>query len=76
VSNINKTTPFKPSIINTSHINLNFGAKKSPKTLPRSSHVSFTAAANKSKENKQTRQSTDAGKSRKSAGIVFSEIFF
>ncbi|WAR19348.1 NUSAP-like protein [Mya arenaria] len=71
-SNPNKTTPFKPTVINTSQMNLNFGAKKSPKTLPRQPPKSVISTKVKSVViNAPVRKSTGSVAPRKSAATPF-----
>lgn len=68
-SSINKTTPFKPTVLNTSKMNLNFAGKKSPRTLPRRSPQSVVASA--TNPHPPVRKSTGSAPPRKSTTTPF-----
>ncbi|XP_045187094.2 nucleolar and spindle-associated protein 1-like [Mercenaria mercenaria] len=70
VSNANKTTPFKPTVVNTSKMNLNFGTKKSPKTLPRNPTKPVVSSTVKSTQ-PAARKSTGSVAQRKSLTTPF-----
>ncbi|KAL4237452.1 Nucleolar and spindle-associated protein 1 [Mactra antiquata] len=69
-STSNKTTPFKPTVLNTTKMNLNFGARPTPKTLPRKSPKTLTES-NVNKQTTETRKSTSAVQNRKSSATPF-----
>ena len=55
----NKTTPFKPTVVNLSEANFNFGGVKCPKTVPRISPKSVVSSVvKKSTPNAVRRKST------------------
>ena len=64
-SDSKKSVPFKPSAINLSEANFNFGAMKSPKTQPRKSGKGVVVASGK----KVAATPMNNGIGRKSTGI-------